>query len=813
MKLRLVFLVLALVLCLAKAKPLAENTEAEKETTNSPVEKKDVADSSEDTNDDNDETEEKKDEVEAAPSDEASDEDDDEATSEDEASSENENKSEVEEESDDTAAESAKKTEVPTKIDAEDIADTEDNQEDDSTDSDDDKPVDSNASKRDWGGGYGGHEGGHHGGDEGGHEGEHGHHEHDHHGHDHHHHDHGYEFYEEWGEHGGHEGEHHGHHEGGHHGEHGHHHGHHGHERDTVPGEPATAKSTKEDSSKKWWLVGDHWGGWGHSHWGHPHAMHEGGGWQWGHTGLHGHGGGGHYKSSIPDCCKSADPAVTKRCGCHLGTNHYGGYHFTDHGSGHVDHDHHIQGPWTFGYDHFGDDWSDWDHNHHNFEHLSHMHHLPHDDHHHCGHGRACIPLSAHRFSQFYPSLHLEAPAGFFGGMGGFSGYGAGAYGGYGVGAFGGCGGYGCGGGYGGEFALGGPLNNFNVFGYNGWPLRKFDNYRVCHKCHDLPTGGSRCLCKSVRHHPLYLPVVHRPAHVYIDCDSSLHQFPQNRCFARADIPVPESEINEGGSAKQGVVYPYVGYGPWSAYPWWGDWWGGHGHHAWGEGHGHGGHHGCAGCGGHHGGGHHGFAGHGGVGHGVGNVVGHGCGHGCGGHHMGRDIGFSFGHLQAYHCKDQVEKSAKGKQDATAKRFCVPIGYHGGYGFPYFHGYPGVGTGLWGWGWPWIKNKVPGSKTKDKKIESKESKESKKSMIPTEENKKTKKQTIHVGYGFASGDNYRLGYGAGGMGGVAGFTGAAHDATIEHDGQFARSRIPSPMPENTKDVTGTKRDMAFSQQQ
>lgn len=43
-----------------------------------------------------------------------------------------------------------------------------------------------------------------------------------------------------------------------------------------------------------------------------------------------------------------------------------------------------------------------------------------------------------------------------------------------------------------------------------------------------------------------------------------------------------------------------------------------------------------------------------------------------------------------------------------------PIGYQGGYGWPYWHGYPGVGTGLWGWGWPWIKHKVPGSKHKSR---------------------------------------------------------------------------------------------------
>jgi len=132
----------------------------------------------------------------------------------------------------------------------------------------------------------------------------------------------------------------------------------------------------------------------------------------------------------------------------------------------------------------------------------------------------------------------------------------------------------------------------------------------------------------------------------------------------------------------------------------------------------------------------------------------------------------------------------------------VPIGYHGGYGFPYFHGYPGVGTGLWGWGWPWIKNKVPGSKLKERKAAP--TKDTKKSAIPgaEEDARKTKKQTIHVGYGYASGDNYRLGYGSGGMGGVAGFT-SPHSGNVD---QFARSGIPSP--EGAKDVTGTKRGIA-----
>jgi len=79
------------------------------------------------------------------------------------------------------------------------------------------------------------------------------------------------------------------------------------------------------------------------------------------------------------------------------------------------------------------------------------------------------------------------------------------------------------------------------------------------------------------------------------------------------------------------------------------------------------------------------------------------------------------------------------------------------------------------------------------------SKDTKKSSIP--EGRQTKKQTIHVGYGYASGDNYRLGYGSGGMGGVAGFT-SPHNLNE----QFARSRVPSP--EGAKDVTGTKRDVA-----
>lgn len=40
-----------------------------------------------------------------------------------------------------------------------------------------------------------------------------------------------------------------------------------------------------------------------------------------------------------------------------------------------------------------------------------------------------------------------------------------------------------------------------------------------------------------------------------------------------------------------------------------------------------------------------------------------------------------------------------------------------------------------------------------------------------EDGSQRKKQTIHLGYGYASGDNYRLGYGFGGMGGLAGYHG------------------------------------------
>jgi len=117
----------------------------------------------------------------------------------------------------------------------------------------------------------------------------------------------------------------------------------------------------------------------------------------------------------------------------------------------------------------------------------------------------------------------------------------------------------------------------------------------------------------------------------------------------------------------------------------------------------------------------------------------------------------------AFHCRDMI--SSDGKKHT--KRFCVPIGYNGGYGFPYFHGYPGTGLGQWGWGFPWIKSKIhKGEKGKGGEKEVvKPKKAGKRDQI-------TKKQTVHVGYGYASGDNYRLGYQSGGMGGLAStFTG------------------------------------------
>ena len=104
---------------------------------------------------------------------------------------------------------------------------------------------------------------------------------------------------------------------------------------------------------------------------------------------------------------------------------------------------------------------------------------------------------------------------------------------------------------------------------------------------------------------------------------------------------------------------------------------------------------------------------------------------------------------------------------------CGAFGGCGGPGFGYwgngllghgFGGFPGAGWGYpnygYGYGYPYwfARQKIP-QKSKDVKPNTREE-------IPlAEDNSQRKKQTIHLGYGYASGDNYRLGYGMGGMGG------------------------------------------------
>jgi len=183
--------------------------------------------------------------------------------------------------------------------------------------------------------------------------------------------------------------------------------------------------------------------------------------------------------------------------------------------------------------------------------------------------------------------------------------------------------------------------------------------------------------------------------------------------------------------------------------------------------------------------------------------------------------------LTAYHCHDVVDKTHAGSK---AQRFCIPLG---GNDWPHHQGYPGVTAGLLGWGLPAIKNTVPGNnekgkttkgtKVKGEKLSSEvETKASRRSLIsaplPDHSSKSTKKETIHVGYGYASGDNYRLGYGFGGMGGVSGFNRETAGAA-EHS---YRSKIPNsknsevkvknniPTPETTKDVNASKRNIGAS---
>ena len=616
--------------------------------------------------------------------------------------------------------------------------------------------------------------------------------------------------------------------------------------------------------SKKWWTVGGHDHiHHGTDHWGAPcHVHHGGGGWEYHDTGLE-HGGCGHHvgyghvggyghhvgyghlggygghgfvghhgKSDIPEECKNPLTAATsKRCGIvhggygglgfgghgfggyGYGIGHHGGhggYHFVDEGHhyghhGDYHHDHTLQGPWNFGYDHWGDDWNDWDHNYHNFDHLSHLGH--HGGYH--GHCKNAIPGSK-TWKRCTLGPYIAPVNPYFGGYGigalpvgpfGYQGWGHGAFIPYGgqdswiIPAghrWGRLGHHGrwhslatlddaclrghitgkasrrCGFGYG--FGLGHvrrihPLGGW--YGWGTWPWAGYGDF-VGHG----GFGGNIC------------GVGHRGFYYRVPCIG--------HGYLKGEIPKGEEEEESEAEARQGVVYPWINphFGPWAAYPWWGDWWGGHGHHGWG-GHGEGG----------------------------GHVIGHGFG---GGHGF---IGVHGGHHGGWHCRDVIDK----KQNKQAKqRFCVPIGYHGGYGWPFWHGYPGTGLGMWGWGWPWIKNKVPKGEKETKTDEKSQSEERKKEKdvnasqrdqipsSPEESQKKQKKQTIHVGYGYASGDNYRLGYGMGGMGGVSGLSGGCNfpgpgcDNALEGNHNVERSTIPKAdesklHPQVAHDVTATKR--------
>jgi len=172
--------------------------------------------------------------------------------------------------------------------------------------------------------------------------------------------------------------------------------------------------------------------------------------------------------------------------------------------------------------------------------------------------------------------------------------------------------------------------------------------------------------------------------------------------------------------------------------------------------------HGC--CGGHHdhhdhGCGHHGGCGCG-CGHGGGGYGGGGYGGGYGGHgggYGGGGYGGGYGRANipvGYHCHDMVSKNG----EAKSKRFCVPV-----YGFPEYS-----------------------VNTRDTIA------------------RPVKKQTVHVGYGYASGDNYRLGYQEGGMGGLASsFTGQIQQATHDENNNFnKRSYFARPLRRHYDGIHG-----------
>jgi hypothetical protein len=147
-----------------------------------------------------------------------------------------------------------------------------------------------------------------------------------------------------------------------------------------------------------------------------------------------------------------------------------------------------------------------------------------------------------------------------------------------------------------------------------------------------------------------------------------------------------------------------------------------------------------------------------------------------------------------------VSKNAEAPKDKDSKAnkrcgfggfgYGQGLGYGPGFGFGGygpgvgFGGYgPGLGFGGYGPGFGWgghgyggypgflgggcggfYKSKIPKQKSKDVKANTREE-------IPELNGNGEKKQTIHLGYGYASGDNYRLGYGMGGMGGLGGYHG------------------------------------------
>lgn len=170
--------------------------------------------------------------------------------------------------------------------------------------------------------------------------------------------------------------------------------------RDKKVQEKSSAKAAKkhDPSAKKWWMVegGHKWGGMGHSHWGPPHQTetetehHDEGHFD----GPEGEKGERKGKVGHASCCKSKNKNAKKRCACaHVVDEkknskvkgHENGYHFHDKGgarSHNNDHDNELRGPWTFGYDGFGDDWGDWDHNNGNYHHLKDLEHESHGGHH-----------------------------------------------------------------------------------------------------------------------------------------------------------------------------------------------------------------------------------------------------------------------------------------------------------------------------------------------------------------------------------------------------------------------------------------------